>query len=232
MVKSSIIEHQVGIRDTPSIPSPVSLPNPPLTPSDTAESVAGDNQMTLHPKSPPSKGNTGTPQSSKTSAVASTSNAKGLEPYWNESCALISSGLLLPIGIDSPDPAAKLYSSWSNKTVEKSWFSTKLFTVLKKSLPPIFSQYAMSFPVECMDSGNTVIKSQKIEIFPTLEQKQILNRWFGTSRYVYNQAVSLLDNGDTPTTFKRLVPVVFEGLPGWHEETPRQIKVGAGDGRM
>ena len=227
MVKSSIIEHQVGIRDTPSMPSPVSLPNPPLTPSDTAESVVGDNQMTLHPKSPPSKGNTGTPQSSKTSTVASTSSAKGLEPYWNESCEVINAGLLLPMGIDSPDSAAKLYSSWSNKTVEKSWFSTKLFTVPKKSLPPIFSQYAMSFPAECMDSENTVIKSQKIEIFPTVEQKQILNRWFGTSRYVYNQAVSLLADRDTPTNFKKLVPVIFDGLPEWHEETPRQIKVGA-----
>ena len=226
MVKSSIIEHQVGIRDTPSIPSPVSPPTPPLTPSDTAESVAGDNQMTLHPKSPTSKGNTRTPQSSKASAVVSTSNTKRLEPYWNESCALISSGLLLPIGIDSPDSAA--YNTWSNKTVAESWFSTKLFTVAqRKNLLPLSSQYCMSFPAECMDSENTVIKSQKIEIFPTLEQRQILNRWFGTSRYVYNQAVSLLADRDTPTNFKKLVPVIFDRLPEWHEETPRQIKVGA-----
>ena len=72
-----------------------------------------------------------------------------------------------------------------------------------------------------------MIKSKKIEIFPTVEQKQILRRWFGTSRYVYNQAVSLLAVTDTPTHFKKLVPVVFAELPEWHEETPRQIKVGA-----
>ena len=70
-------------------------------------------------------------------------------------------------------------------------------------------------------------KSRKIEIFPTAEQKQILRRWFGTSRYVYNQSVSLLNNKGTPTNFKGLVPVVFDELPGWHVETPRQIKVGA-----
>ena len=70
-------------------------------------------------------------------------------------------------------------------------------------------------------------KSKKIEIFPTAAQKTILRRWFGTSRYVYNQAVSLLEATDTPTNFKQLVPVIFDELPDWHVETPRQIKVGA-----
>ena len=70
-------------------------------------------------------------------------------------------------------------------------------------------------------------KSKKIEIFPTVEQKVILRRWFGTSRYVYNQSVSVLEAGDAPTHHKKLVPVVFEKLPDWHTETPRQIKVGA-----
>lgn len=70
-------------------------------------------------------------------------------------------------------------------------------------------------------------KSRKIEIFPTVEQKQILHKWFGTSRYVYNTSVSLLNAKGTPTTFKGLVPIVFDQLPDWHTETPRQIKVGA-----
>jgi putative transposase len=78
-----------------------------------------------------------------------------------------------------------------------------------------------------MDSVDTVTKSKKIEIFPTAAQQTILRRWFGTSRYVYNQAVSLLEATDTPTNFKQLVPVIFDELPDWHVETPRQIKVGA-----
>ena len=85
----------------------------------------------------------------------------------------------------------------------------------------------MSFPVDCLDSGDIVTKSKKIEIFPTVEQKEILLRWFSISRYVYNTAVSLLDKQDTSTNFKGLVPVVFDGLPDWHTETPCQIKVGA-----
>ena len=165
---------------------------------------------------------------SKTTAVVSTSIKKDFAPYWNASCEVINSALLLPIGIDSPASAEQLYSSWSNKTVEKSWFSTKLFSVpAKKNLLPIFSQFCTSFPVECLDSGDIVTKSKKIEIFPTLHQKKILRKWFGTSRYVYNASVSLLERKDTPTLFKKLVPLVFDELPDWHAETPRQIKVGA-----
>ncbi len=70
-------------------------------------------------------------------------------------------------------------------------------------------------------------KSKKIEIFPTVEQKAILHRWFGTSRYVYNQSVEVLEHEGTATNFKGLVPVIFGDLPQWHIETPRQIKVGA-----
>jgi len=39
--------------------------------------------------------------------------------------------------------------------------------------------------------------------------------------------VSALDAKDTPKNFKGLVPIVFDQLPEWHVETPRQIKVGA-----
>ena len=55
----------------------------------------------------------------------------------------------------------------------------------------------------------------------------MLSKWFGTSRYAYNKAISLLNDADTPTNFKGLVPVVFDELPDWHKETPRQIKAGA-----
>ena len=120
MVKSSIIEHQAGITLTiTSINQSNALPR-----LDIAGSVAEGNQMTSPRKSHTCKGNTQTPKSSKTSAVGSTSIAKDLEPYWNESCEAINSALLLPIGIDSPDSGGKSYSSWSNKTVEKSWFLT------------------------------------------------------------------------------------------------------------
>ena len=198
-----------------------------LLPLDIVELVDEDKETILSRKSDMSKATTPKQKLSKTSEVISTSKEKGLEPYWNASCEVISSGLLLPIGIDSPASAVKSYSSWSSKTVEKSWFSTRMFTVPNKNSQKTCLRYSTCFPVECMDSGDTVPKSKKIEIFPTVEQKAILRRWFGTSRYVYNTAVSSLEDKDTPKNFKGLVPVVFDELPDWHIETPRQIKVGA-----
>ena len=118
-------------------------------------------------------------KSSKTTEAASISNEKGFKPYWSVLCEEISTELLLPIGTDSPDSTERLYNSWSNKTVEKSWFSTKLYTVPKQSLLPIDSQFSISFPAECTVSGDTVIKSKKIEISPTTKQKAILRKWFG-----------------------------------------------------
>ena len=114
-------------------------------------------------------------KSSKTTGAASISNQKGFKPYWSVLCEEMSAELLLPIGTDSPDSAERLYNSWSNKTVDKSWFSTKLYTVPNKHLLPICSQFSISFPAECTDAGDTVIKSKKIEISPTTEQKAILD---------------------------------------------------------
>ena len=174
-------------------------------------------------------------QSSKTTKAASISNQKGFKPYWSVLCEEISSELLLPIGTDTPDAvpsisqaesAEKLYNSWSNKTVEQSWFSTKLYTVSKKSLLPICSQFPISFPAECTDSGDTVIKSKKIEISPTTEQKAILRKWFGGSRFFYNRAVDALKDGAS-TNFKTLAPQLIADAPDWHVDIPRQIKVGA-----
>ena len=165
-------------------------------------------------------------QSSKTTEAASISNDKGFKPYWNVLCEKISTELLLPIGTDSPNSAERLYDSWSNKTVEKSWFSAKLYTVPKKSLLPICSQFSMSSPVECTDCGDTVIKSKKIQIKPTKAQKVILDRWFGGSRFFYNRAVDAMNDGAS-TNFKTVAPQLIADAPDWHVNIPRQIKVGA-----
>ena len=128
-----------------------------LLPLDIAEFVENRNQTILRPKSHTCKSTTPKQRLSETLEVVSTSSEKGLEPYWNAYCEAINSGLLLPIGIDSPASAAKSYNSWSNKTVEKSWFSTKLFTV---ELTADLLQYS-SFPVECTDSEDTVDKEDR-----------------------------------------------------------------------
>ena len=192
----------------------------------TVESAEHPKHKTLHPKLNTCEVDIQKLKSLQTSEVESTSSEKDLTPYWTESCAAINSALLLPLWIDSPDSAAKSYNTWSNKTVEKSWFSTIKVTVPKKNSQLTSLQFCMASVAECPDSGDTVPKSKKIQILPTSEQKAILDRWFGASRFFYNQAVEAMANGAT-THFKALVPEIFENAPDWHTDIPRQIKVGA-----
>jgi len=127
------------------------------------------------------------PKSSKTSAVDLTSKEKDCVPYWTDFCKEISSRLLLPVETDYVDSGSSLYSTWSNKTVAKSWFKTKLYTVRKPNSQAIFSASSTSSLVECTDLENTVRKSKKIKICLSPTQRNLIKRWIGTSRFVFNE---------------------------------------------
>ena len=73
-----------------------------------------------------------------------------------------------------------------------------------------------------MDAAATVTKSKKIRILPNAEQKAILRRWEGISRYVYNEAVKQLNKGR-----KVYAPDLLKSLPEWTAKCPRHIRVGA-----
>lgn len=161
---------------------------------------------------------------SKISAQDSTLKEKVFEPYWTDSCWEISSRLLLPVGTDYAGLDSSLYSTWSNKTVEKSWYSTKLFTVQIPNSQPIFSQSSTSSLVECTDLENTVKKSKKIQIFLATEQKQTIKHWFGVSRYVYNQTVAYLKQPDTKASWLQIKTEILHSLPDWAVGVPYQIK--------
>ena len=161
---------------------------------------------------------------SETSEVESTSKEKGLEPYWNGLCKVISSKLLLPIGIDSPVSALTLYDTSLNKTVANSWFLTKQNTVRRKNSHRIFSQSCTSSVAECTGSEVTVTKSKKIRVYPTTEQREILRQWFGTARFTYNKTVALLNDTDTKANWKAIKTGILHDLPQWSKKTPYQIK--------
>ncbi len=164
------------------------------------------------------------PKSSKTSARDSTSNEKDCNPYWNDLCAAISSRLLLPVATDSADLDLSYLSTWSNSTVEKSWFSTTLFTARKQNLPAIFSASFMSSLAECTDLGSTVKRSRKIRIYLNPNQKAILKIWFGVSRYVYNQTIAYLKQPNTKANWKAIKGEILNTLPEFCKSVPYQIK--------
>jgi len=190
----------------------------------TAVSAQPNNETTLTGKSLTCNHSTQKPKSSKISAVESTSSAKDCKPYWTDLCAEINSRLLLPVVTDCAGSGLNSFSIWSNKTVDKSWFSKTLYTVPNQNLPRIFSPSSTSSLVECTDSGNTVKKSRKIRIFLKATQKQIIKQWFGVSRFVYNTTVKLLQDSTIKANWKAIKTDILNGLPDFCKSVPYQIK--------
>jgi putative transposase len=160
----------------------------------------------------------------KMSEVDSTIKEKDLLPFWNESVAMMSKKLWLPTKTDCVDLDSSLSSGLLNKTLENSWFSTKLNNHHKKNSSMIYCQSSTFFPVESMGSENTVLKSKKIRIYPNSEQKRKLREWAGVARYIYNQTIALLKDGQIKASWMTIKGNILNSLPDWAKNTPYQIK--------
>ena len=87
-------------------------------------------------------------------------------------------------------------------TERKSWFSITTVTHQPKNLVKTSSPSFKFTVVNGMGAGDTrlplksktIKKSWKLRLFPTGKQKQILERWAGSSRYTYNKVVESLNN--------------------------------------
>jgi len=189
-----------------------------------ASSPVASNETTLADKSPICSLSTHELKSSKISVQDSTLKGKDCVPYWTDFLKAISSQLLLPAKTDCADLDLSLYNIWSSKTVATSWFSTNLYTVQTQSLPKIFSLSSMFSLVECMDSESTVRKSKKIRIYLEPEQRNLVKRWIGVSRFVFNRTVEYLQQTDTKANWKAIKGELLNSLPEWCKEVPYQIK--------
>ena len=131
---------------------------------------------------------------------------------------------LLPTETDFADLDLNCLSGSSLKTLSNSWFSNNKSFLLNKSLFQTCSPLSPSFRVEFTDSENTVQRSRKIRVYPTPEQKSILNNWFGASRFAYNKTVEFLKQSDTKAQWKSIKTDLLHDMPDWSKEVPYQIK--------
>jgi putative transposase len=189
----------------------------------TAESLVENNKTTLTDKNSICQSNSQTQKSSKILVQDSTINAKVLKPYWNDVCGEISSKLFLPIGIDLSALDLNSSSLLSNTVVEKSWFSTIKVAPLKANLPKTYFQSCTSSVVGCTAEEAT-LKSKKIRIYPTPQQKVLLKHWFGVSRYAFNKTVEYLKQPETKANWKAIKTELIKSIPEWSKSVPYQIK--------
>ena len=132
-----------------------------------------------------------TTEVSKESKLSSSENI--YKSFWDYSCEEISLNLLSHIHIDSADLETCL-----SKQENKSWFLIEnKFHQIDESQSNFLQSYKTSF-VEC-ERLDTQIKSRKIRIYPTRQQKILFKRWFGVSRKFYNETLTIYKNGSQKT---------------------------------
>ena len=115
-----------------------------------------------------------------------------------------------------------------NATAGNSWFSISGTSAPKKSSLPTSSPSSRYSGPGSTVCGDTVRKSRKIRLYPDARQRSELRRWFGASRYAYNQTVELLTGDSAPKAVKTKVrDLVLPMLPPWNRAAPREVLVGA-----
>ena len=191
-----------------------------------AESPAKNKKTTSQDRSHSYDSNSLMPTSSKISAADSTLNAKDCNPFYNDYCKVISSHLLSHTEIGCADSVSNSSNSFLTKTAEKSWFSTTLMFHHNKNSLRTCLQYFMYSPVECTGCAVTSVKSRKIRIYPTIQQKSLFNQWFGVSRKLYNTAVNEYNAPDKPTiNWMEISKKILSELDmDYIKEVPYQIK--------
>ena len=188
----------------------------------TAESVAQNKKTTLTDKSRLCKSNSKERKLSKTLAVDATTSEEDYCPYWSDYIAGKNSKLWLPTKTVLQDLALNSLSGWHNKTVAKSWFSAEMTRVHKKNLSTIFCPSCIRSLADCTDLDATIVKSKKIRLYLTAEQRTIVKQWIGVTRYVYNKTVEYLKQPDTVASWKAIKGDILGDLPAWAKDAPYQ----------
>jgi len=204
--------------------SPISAVQLELPLFATAELVQLRSETTSQDKLNSCSSNIQTPKSSKISAQDSTLKGKDCKPYWSDLCGAISSQLFLPVATDCVDSDLNYSSLWPNKTVEKSWFSTELFTAQRPNSQTIFSPSFTSLVAECTAWEVIARTSRKIRLFLNPEQKALIKQWFGVSRFVYNTTIKYLQEPGTKASWLTIKTGILNSLPEWTKPVPFQIK--------
>ncbi len=127
------------------------------------------------------------------------SKEKAYQPFWTPAYKALSERLLLPTEIDSQGLDTNLLSSWSQRQEEQSPSFKKMKTEhVNRNLQMTFSPSSMSSLVGKWEKEAIPIekiKTLRIKIYPTSRQKEVLNEFIDTARYVYNRAIETIEKG-------------------------------------
>lgn len=168
-------------------------------------------------------------KSSKTLVQVSTTSGSAFSQFYDETCKAISLHLLSPTEIDSAVSDLSCLNSSSRGEEVKSWFSINQRIALNENSREIYSRYFKPSREEGSDLPFTQVKTRRIRIYPTKEQRALFRRWFGVQRMVYNQAIQHYNDKEFEVRYwMKLYSIVFSELDvDYAKEVPYQIKLKA-----
>ena len=132
---------------------------------------------------------------------------KALQPFWNKQCADIASRMWMPTAVNA-----------TMQVINNTWFDASMS---RHDAVGQFPSFEFSIATQQLD---TPLKTRKIRIYPTAEQRSIMRRMMGTARYVYNQTVEYLKQDGTKANWMGIKGGIINSLPEWAKEIPYQVK--------
>jgi putative transposase len=196
----------------------------PANPSVIAESRRTNKKMTLSAKKNLCESNTQNMSLSLMSEAESISKENSSSGFWNKQVSEMSKKLWLPIEIDCVDLGLNSLNGSSLNTMLNSWFSMTVKVPHNKNLSQTCYQSLQFSRVEFTDSENILKRSRKIRFYPTKQQKALLFKWFGVSRYSFNKTIEYLRQPNTKANWYGIKTEIIHNLPEWSKEVPYQIK--------
>lgn len=150
-------------------------------------------KMTLKDKQNISNKNTPTIPSYQTLAQASTSKEQGLRGFWKESLRVTSKKLWLPTKTALADLDTHCLNGFSNNTIQSSFLiqnQRKMKTKNSQMTSWLSSLYSLQdTTVEESIKNVDTVYCRKIRFYPTFKHKILLEKCFGATRFLINQAL-------------------------------------------
>lgn len=151
-------------------------------------------------------------------------NVKILKPFWTDKCTEISKKLWLPTDVSS-----NFWNGLSKTINSNSWFSIMSKCNKTKNIQTSYFQEHMTTLKDQFKKED--IRTRKIRIYPTKDQRQIMKTWMGTRRFIYNEGLSYIKNGHKPN-FQELRNKLVTAknnpsIPKWQLEIPTDIRAEA-----
>lgn len=157
---------------------------------------------------------------------------KDYKPFWNTQCKEISMKLWLPTETECPDLDLSLSNGLSQKMEGNSE------SLIQRNISPLNKTYLTtccplykSTPANKWVEEDT-LKTLRIRLKVSPEQRKIFRNWFGTNRYVYNKTINTIQEGHKINFYDlRNKLVTYTGnedtINDWEILTPKEIRAQA-----